>query len=431
MVDSPPETAGPSDAAPPEPAESTLIDVVRSMGEEIRGLRAASRTRAVIEQAKGVLVERHHISLDEAFDRLRRMSQEHNVRLVEVAATIVGVAVTDTEPGDLHLPEELLLGRMAPSPAASPTWQALRRQPGVRAGVASVLAEAMAGATDRGDDAVALMVDLLAPHGVDAATLYRTEDDGSLRLVGQHGVPGDVISSWRSIPPLRDIPYVRAVDEGSAMFWRDKAERAAQFPSVGDGRTDFSASAVVPILDGGSAIGIAGLLWEQPQDFDDDRIHAITGVVQRLGVMLLRDATTEDPDQRWLEALLKLHLDPWIVLNASQAHVTTLGDSVVEDAAHRLVGADTWLGRRWVEVWPTAIHDRVWSALEELRASGGAWSMTVDGTEPGDMPWGRPGTRVRAVRLGRRIVIVWRPPIADDGAGGESDGGNREDPRHG
>lgn len=425
MVHSPPDTSS------PEPTDSALIDVVRSMGEEIRGLQAASRTRAVIEQAKGVLVERHHISLDEAFDRLRRMSQEHNVRLVEVAATIVGVAITDTEPGDPDLPEEVLLGRMAPSPAASRTWQALRRQPEVRAGVASVLAEAMAGATDRGDQAVALLVDLLAPHAVDAATLYRSADDGSLRLVGQHRVPGDVISSWRSIPPLRDIPYVRAVDEGRAMFWRDKAERAAQFPAVGDGRTDFSASAVVPIFDEGSTIGIAGLLWQRPQDFDKDRIEAITRTVQRLGAMLLRDATAQDPDQTWLEALLRLHLDPWIVLNMSQRHVGTFRDSVVEDAAHGLAGADSWLGRRWLEVWPTALRDRVSSALEELSATGGARSMTVDGTETSDVPWGRPGTRVRAVRLGRRIVIVWRPPTPGDDTGGESDGGLLNDPRNG
>ena len=69
------------------------METVVALRDELQGLRSASQLRAIIEQAKGVLVERHHISLDEAFDKLRAMSQEHNVRLVEVAATVVGVSV--------------------------------------------------------------------------------------------------------------------------------------------------------------------------------------------------------------------------------------------------------------------------------------------------------------------------------------------------
>jgi GAF domain-containing protein len=52
-------------------------------------LRAAMDSRAGIEQAKGILMARHHCSADEAFDRLRRASQERNVKLREIAHTIV------------------------------------------------------------------------------------------------------------------------------------------------------------------------------------------------------------------------------------------------------------------------------------------------------------------------------------------------------
>ncbi|MCB0920973.1 MAG: ANTAR domain-containing protein [Actinobacteria bacterium] len=62
-----------------EAPDTPLTETVAALGKEVRDLRAAARMRAVIEQAKGVLVERHGISLDEAFAQLRSMSQEHNV----------------------------------------------------------------------------------------------------------------------------------------------------------------------------------------------------------------------------------------------------------------------------------------------------------------------------------------------------------------
>ena len=48
-----------------------LADAVDAMRAELRGLRAAAQVRCLVEQAKGVLVERHHITLDEAFERLQ------------------------------------------------------------------------------------------------------------------------------------------------------------------------------------------------------------------------------------------------------------------------------------------------------------------------------------------------------------------------
>lgn len=48
------------------------------------------RSRAVIEQAKGVLMARStDISPDEAFDLLRRASQRENVKLRDIAQRIV------------------------------------------------------------------------------------------------------------------------------------------------------------------------------------------------------------------------------------------------------------------------------------------------------------------------------------------------------
>jgi hypothetical protein len=49
----------------------------------------ALRTRELIGQAQGILMERERISGDQAFDLLRRASQHMNIKLREVAETLV------------------------------------------------------------------------------------------------------------------------------------------------------------------------------------------------------------------------------------------------------------------------------------------------------------------------------------------------------
>ncbi|RAS64756.1 ANTAR domain-containing protein [Lentzea atacamensis] len=52
-------------------------------------LRNAIDSRDVIGQAKGILMSRRGMSADEAFDVLRRTSQDLNVKLVQLAATVI------------------------------------------------------------------------------------------------------------------------------------------------------------------------------------------------------------------------------------------------------------------------------------------------------------------------------------------------------
>ena len=62
---------------------------VQRLEAEVAGLRRAMSSRAVIEQAKGVLAERLGCPPDEAFDHLSTLSQRSNVRLADLAASIV------------------------------------------------------------------------------------------------------------------------------------------------------------------------------------------------------------------------------------------------------------------------------------------------------------------------------------------------------
>jgi hypothetical protein len=77
------------------------VDAVRRLAqanaalrEENAQLRAALSSRILIEQAKGVLAERHGVSLDDAFAALRRGARSSNRKLHDVAREIVTASPT-------------------------------------------------------------------------------------------------------------------------------------------------------------------------------------------------------------------------------------------------------------------------------------------------------------------------------------------------
>jgi hypothetical protein len=52
-------------------------------------LRAAAESRALVDQAKGMLMQALGCSAEDALDRLRQISQERNLRVTDVARTII------------------------------------------------------------------------------------------------------------------------------------------------------------------------------------------------------------------------------------------------------------------------------------------------------------------------------------------------------
>jgi GAF domain-containing protein len=83
------------------PAATTLANAnaYRRVARLADQLQEALDSRAVIEQAKGVLMARQGCDPDEAFDLLRRLSQSSNRKLRRIAAEVVAhtVAARDTD----------------------------------------------------------------------------------------------------------------------------------------------------------------------------------------------------------------------------------------------------------------------------------------------------------------------------------------------
>ena len=67
--------------------------------EKVEQLQTALERRTVIERAKGVLMERHEISEQEAFQRLREVARSGNRRVVDIAQAVLdGHALLPKQP---------------------------------------------------------------------------------------------------------------------------------------------------------------------------------------------------------------------------------------------------------------------------------------------------------------------------------------------
>jgi len=70
------------------PEMEHAIDIVLNRYAEFRQLHGALRTGAIIEQAKGILMERHGIDADEAFAELRARARNTNQSILGVAQAV-------------------------------------------------------------------------------------------------------------------------------------------------------------------------------------------------------------------------------------------------------------------------------------------------------------------------------------------------------
>jgi AmiR/NasT family two-component response regulator len=78
------------------------IDIVLRRFTEYHDLRGAFGRRALIERAKGILMERHSIEENTAFEMLREHSRAENRKLIDLATAVVdGHRLLPKRPGPL------------------------------------------------------------------------------------------------------------------------------------------------------------------------------------------------------------------------------------------------------------------------------------------------------------------------------------------
>ncbi len=73
-------------------------DRVRELTNKVEGLQEALLSRDVIGQAKGILMERLHLTPDQAFEELRQASQRSNRKLRDLAFELAQTGVWPVRP---------------------------------------------------------------------------------------------------------------------------------------------------------------------------------------------------------------------------------------------------------------------------------------------------------------------------------------------
>jgi len=68
------------------------FEVDQKLRHELSETKMKLAERKVIERAKGLLMERHHYSEDEAYRKLRRLAMDKNLKLSELAQRMLDVA---------------------------------------------------------------------------------------------------------------------------------------------------------------------------------------------------------------------------------------------------------------------------------------------------------------------------------------------------
>jgi len=71
-----------------EEEEQSRDEEIQALRREVEQLREGLTSRAVIERAKGVLMQSNGVTADEAFDLLNEMSQRRHRKLRDVAAEV-------------------------------------------------------------------------------------------------------------------------------------------------------------------------------------------------------------------------------------------------------------------------------------------------------------------------------------------------------
>ncbi|MEE1752092.1 SpoIIE family protein phosphatase [Streptomyces sp. SP18CS02] len=248
-----------------------LAATVERLRQEVQAAHAAADGRALIELAKGILVERLQCGPAEAARQLGALAEQAGVPLLELATDVINrtaldrfseaasdfVSLAGTSDGTGRRPAD---GGDAPH-EAGPTDGAQAGPPSVAARMRTAESGALA-ADDTQAAAESLLEHALAPLGATAVAVWAAGHDASFTLAGHAGFPAEEARRWRYVPPGVATVAREALRERRTV-WFDSLEGG--LPSIGsrEGRAGGGRVAV-PAGTGGRIVGVLEICWPHP-----------------------------------------------------------------------------------------------------------------------------------------------------------------------
>jgi PAS domain-containing protein len=390
-----------------EPAEtmtlSRLAATVERLRREVQDAHAAAEGRALIELAKGVLVERLRCGPTTAAQQLEELAEQAAITPLELAAELVNQAAQDKI---TEVVDEFMAQATAEAPA---TAVRLRTAEG---GVLS------GGDTQR--VATSVLVNAVAPLGANAVVIWSAAADSSLSLAGFAGITTEDARRWRYVPPGVTTLARRALAERTAVWVEDL--RASGLPSVGQsvGRV------AIPTGTGGRLQGVLEVCWPDPLPQQPPRVQRQLEALAELCAHTIdadsgASLSTSESDLATMVRLADGLFDSAMVL---RPHLDTIGrlvdfgihhtNAAFVDPAGRSRGLVA--GALLLEAYPMAAGEgKLFEKIEHVHATGEPFRTDrMNITELVDQV---PLTAVASVSISRHgdaVLVVWR--VADKAA---------------
>ncbi|WP_434592634.1 SpoIIE family protein phosphatase [Streptomyces sp. A5-4] len=266
---------GPEGVAETAPGQDSAVGrlaaTVARLREEVRAAHAAADGRALVELAKGILIERLGCGPAQASRQLAELAGQTGLSQVELAADIINQAARDQV---AHIAEEFIRrtsGEAASDgpggsrdgssgPAADGTGQ---RNAGSSVAVRLRTAESAAlAAGDTQAVAESLLEHALAPLGATAVAVWTASSDASLTLRGHAGFSAEEAGRWRYVPPGVTTVARQALSERRAVHFSSLAKEG--IPSIGHKETPDGGRIALPAGTGGRVHGVLEICWPRP-----------------------------------------------------------------------------------------------------------------------------------------------------------------------
>ncbi|MFG1682544.1 SpoIIE family protein phosphatase [Nonomuraea sp. NPDC049269] len=396
--------AGTSAEAPAGDANvGRLAATIERMRRQIQDAHLAAEGRALIELAKGILVERLRCGPAQAARQLATLAEQSGLSQLELASDIIDQAAQDRIS---ETAREFLLSASASHDRALSVR--------LRAAESGVL-----GATDTQAVAESLLEHALAPLGATSAAVWAAGPDASLTLAGYAGFSAEEAMRWRYVPPGVATPARQALTERRIVWF--PALREVGLPSIGHRQAVEGGRVAVPAGTGGRILGVLEIGWPHDLEPQSPQIERQIEALADLCAHTLDAAPAPslsgfgDPAFSELVDLAEALPDPALVL---RPHLDTSGrltdfrivhtnERFADPAGrprHRVTGA------LLLEAYPLAAEDGgLFAKVEHVHATGEPFRterMTL--TTLVDQVRLTTEADVSVTRHGDSVLLIWR-----------------------
>ncbi|HEU5356713.1 MAG TPA: SpoIIE family protein phosphatase [Actinocrinis sp.] len=272
------------------PGIGRLAATVDRLRSQLQNAETTADARALVELAKGILMERLRCGQAQAAKQLDVLAERSGLPALELAADLVNeisndpltrIAREHTEARDAELALASLLAGAANFTAsragesefgsgvatlAEDSSDAAVSAPEASPGARLRAAESgVLSATDAHAAAQSLKQHALGPLGADAVAIWELGTDGSLVLAGYAGFSAAEAQRWRHVPPHVVTLARRAVVERGIQVVADTS--SSDMPSIGVNLRDGAGGRVtLPAELGGRVLGVLEVCWPEPVD---------------------------------------------------------------------------------------------------------------------------------------------------------------------